>query len=756
MIFALYLLLKVCFLECVVLKILKYDVLINYFMKKNFRNVMLCAFLACQIPSFAQIKVEAESYTDAKSLSSDIILENNGQTIGYFDEAGEILTYEVDVPEDGLYQFSFKYLAGKTGSLKIDVEGASFVFETTANLGVEKWWELPRDQWPSYKFEDGALYELKAGKNVFKAVNVGTGLNIDYFEVKKSSETDGKVASISTSPEEIRLMPNESMEVIPTAYNAAGKPVASSVVWSENAKDGIYKSGSDEGSDAVLVKMGEVSKVVPVVVAKPKKKQNFVVTKHGKLNTKNGAVCDQNGKKVSLMGPSYFWSCSRPMWWCKENVDFLVSKYNIQLIRLPVSIAPGDNTWDNPSATWNEDNFLHRPDYTKALVDEMVKAAIENDIYVIIDFHEHYAQHWVELSKEFFTYFAEKWGDYPNVMYEIYNEPMTDDGTVVNYAKQIIPVIRKIDDDNIIIVGSSDYSRHPDAVTSAGDGYSNIAYTWHGYVKWGHQNDWNGRDSWNNGVPVIVTEWGVEKSRNDGGLLSIYRQKGLINAFWSMCNKGGEDANWSVLKSDCYKVADWSDDEMNDNGKWLLETARSWVDYKPEFITATDFSLAEADGQKKVFAEGEKGKLDVKVSGASNCSFRWVQVSGPSEAKISSDNSQSADVEFGDGGEYEFCVVVFDGTNTKTFFLTLTYEAEQSSVAAEKAEAGLRVYPNPSADGCFNIVAGDACDVVVYDLKGVALQQFKIEPDVPKSISVDAKGVYVLKAGSEFKKLVVE
>jgi hypothetical protein len=113
-------------------------------------------------------------------------------------------------------------------------------------------------------------------------------------------------------------------------------------------------------------------------------------------------------------------------------------------------------------------------------------------------------------------------------------------------------------------------------------------------------------------------------------------------------------------------------------------------------------------------------------------------------------------VEFGDGGEYEFCVVVFDGTNTKTFFLTLTYEAEQSSVAAEKSEAGLRVYPNPSADGCFNIVAGDACDVVVYDLKGVALQQFKIEPDEPKSISVNAKGVYVLKAGSEFKKLVVE
>ena len=91
-------------------------------------------------------------------------------------------------------------------------------------------------------------------------------------------------------------------------------------------------------------------------------------------------------------------------------------------------------------------------------------------------------------------------------MYEIFNEPKCDDGTVVQYAKKVIPTIRNIDSDNVIIVGSSEYSRHPDQVTDAGQGYSNIAYTWHGYIEWGHQSDWNGKDSWNNGVPVVVTE----------------------------------------------------------------------------------------------------------------------------------------------------------------------------------------------------------------------------------------------------------
>ena len=102
------------------------------------------------------------------------------------------------------------------------------------------------------------------------------------------------------------------------------------------------------------------------------------------------------------MGPSWFWSCSAPQWWKAETVDYLVENWNIQLIRLPVSIAPGDNTWTNHDATWNTDNYLHSPEYTKALVDDMVRAAIENDIYVIIDFHEHYAQHWADLAIDFF------------------------------------------------------------------------------------------------------------------------------------------------------------------------------------------------------------------------------------------------------------------------------------------------------------------------------------------------------------------
>ena len=331
----------------------------------------------------AQIKVEAESATKMHSLKTNIKLENSDKTVGYFDEAGEYMTYEVQIPETGLYQFSFSYLTGKDGDLKIEgPDGGTSVFPIAANHATENWWDLPMNSWPQFDFEESALFYFEAGTQTFIVHNTGWALNLDYFQLKKSSVTDNKVVSVKTNPKKVELMPNEQVQIIPSAYNAAGQKIAAAATWSSNAPDGVYKAGGSLGADVVTVTMSGVEKSVNVKIAKPEKKQEFVVSKYGALNTNNGAVRDAGGNKVSLMGPSFFWSCSAPLWWTKETVNFLVKNYNIQVIRLPVSIAPGDNTWVDNSATWNEDNYLHRPDYTRALVDEMVKAAIENEALV--------------------------------------------------------------------------------------------------------------------------------------------------------------------------------------------------------------------------------------------------------------------------------------------------------------------------------------------------------------------------------------
>ena len=633
----------------------------------EFKTFPICIFMFLFSSNLHAEKIEAESYIEAKSGSTKIVLENSNTTIGYFDEEGEQLIYEISVPETGMYRFTFTYVAQKDGHIRIQMDDNSyFVYDIAAyrELG-DNWWQLPQKQWYDFPIEKGASFYLTEGTHVMTVINEGAVFNLDYFTMQKSNVKDKDIVQIKTTPSKIELMTNEYVDIYPKGYNQLGELIAAPTTWSDNASNGRYTSGNSYGSDMVTITMGDVTKNINVSIAKPTKKKEFVVSKYGQLQA-NGSVKSQNGETVSLMGPSFYWSCSAPLWWNKETVDYLVSKYNVQIIRLPIAIAPcgsnGQTSCQNPPDTWNKDCYYYRPDYTRKMVDEVVKAAIENDIYVIIDFHEHVAQDWTNLAKEFFTYFAKKWGDYPNVMYEIYNEPVCDNNTVVNYAKEVIPTIRAIDKDNIIIVGSASYSREPDGVTSAGSGYSNIAYTWHGYVEWGHQSDWNSHSSWNTSIPVVVTEWGVNWSKNDGGLLNIYRQKGVINCFWSMSNLGGDDSKWSILKSDCYKISDWSDSDMNENGAYLLQQTKSWVNFTPTILDDhQDLKMTICEQQVINLPQNSVSLSGGATGGTEKYSYEWKQVSGPNEASIDSKSSAKTTVSNMVAGDYVFSLSVSDG-----------------------------------------------------------------------------------------------
>ena len=78
-------------------------------MKRKFWSIVVGSLLVGHASASAQIKVEAESFVDSHSLSTEIIFENDNKSVGYFDEKGEYMEYEVEIPQDGLYQFSFKY-----------------------------------------------------------------------------------------------------------------------------------------------------------------------------------------------------------------------------------------------------------------------------------------------------------------------------------------------------------------------------------------------------------------------------------------------------------------------------------------------------------------------------------------------------------------------------------------------------------------------------------------------------------------------
>jgi aryl-phospho-beta-D-glucosidase BglC (GH1 family) len=179
-----------------------------------------------------------------------------------------------------------------------------------------------------------------------------------------------------------------------------------------------------------------------------------------------------SGNEVQVKGMSLFWSCAanQQRYWKKDIITGLVERQNIQLIRAAMAV--------DDMGEWADGHYFTKPVFYQAMLDEAVEAAIENDIYVIIDFHSHVAADSVENAKSFFRIQAEKWGKYDNVIFEVFNEPICASGSVGDnsdcseyggfismddiktYADQVISVIREYSD-NLIIVGTPMWDQYP-------------------------------------------------------------------------------------------------------------------------------------------------------------------------------------------------------------------------------------------------------------------------------------------------------
>lgn len=85
--------------------------------------------------------------------------------------------------------------------------------------------------------------------------------------------------------------------------------------------------------------------------------------------------------------------------------------------------------------------YLDDPAGTKKLIEAVVEGAIQTGIYVIIDWHGDHLN--PEKAKFFFAEMAAKYGKYPNIIYEVFNEPAEETWPEVKaYAEAVIKVNR--------------------------------------------------------------------------------------------------------------------------------------------------------------------------------------------------------------------------------------------------------------------------------------------------------------------------
>lgn len=300
-----------------------------------------------------------------------------------------------------------------------------------------------------------------------------------------------------------------------------------------------------------------------------------VVERYGHLKVIGAHLCTETGEPIQLRG-----LCSNGLQWDGKYANEAVIKWlrddwNSQLWRAVMYLTEG--------------GYIEGPRIKQRVIDS-VEAAIKTGVYVIVDWHlmrEKNPNAYLSEAIAFFGEMAERYGEYPNVLYEICSEPngadVTWDGEIKPYAEKVIAAIRERDPDNIIIVGTPTWSQD---VNAAADNpitdYANVMYTLHFYAgSHGKPIMEKAEYAVSRGLPLFVTEWGTTLYTGDQFKPKTtipwieFMDRNMISwANWSVSNDGKE-SSILVYKTDREGKGGWTDEQISPSGKFIRGVLRN-------------------------------------------------------------------------------------------------------------------------------------------------------------------------------------
>lgn len=302
------------------------------------------------------------------------------------------------------------------------------------------------------------------------------------------------------------------------------------------------------------------------------------VSRNGALRISGGTLVNDSGSPYQLRGMS-----THGLQWYGElaNIDsirWLRDDWNINVIRAAMYTS--------------SEGYIEDPSVAQK-VWEVVDAAIELDIYVIIDWHileDNDPNIYKDEAIDFFAEAAERYAGVPNVLYEIANEPNPSNGDVgwsshvKPYAEEVIPAIRQRAPESVVLVGTPTWSQDVDIAAGDPLNFNNVAYAVHFYsCTHGQYLRDKVSTALSQGIAVFSTEWGNSEATGDGEVcigetdtwLDFFDNNNISWVNWSLTTKEETSA---ALQPGASSTGGWSSGDLTPSGQYVRERLRRYDD----------------------------------------------------------------------------------------------------------------------------------------------------------------------------------
>ncbi|WP_160711220.1 chondroitinase-B domain-containing protein [Chitinophaga solisilvae] len=376
---------------------------------------------------------------------------------------------------------------------------------------------------------------------------------------------------------------------------------------------------------------------------------NTPVGINGQLKVIGLKLCNQYNKPIQLRGMSthglqwYGWQ----QFLNDGNLDTLAS-WGADVIRISMYVQDG--------------GYQDFPDKFTTMVNTLIDEASERGMYAVVDFHQLKPgdpNYNLARAKKFFTDIATRNKNKNNILYDICNEPNgVSWATIKSYADQIIPLIRAIDNDAPILIGTHAWSsmgisdgRSAQDIVSNPLNYTNIMYNFHFYAK-DHRDQYLNELSWAaDRLPVFVTEFGTQEASGENAndfvmaqkYIDMMRQKKISWVNWNYSNDWRSGAVW---KESVGANGPWTVANLKEAGVWIRSKIMSPADDFPTGDTSTPacvpVSASSHDGN--VPANAIDNDLNTRWSATGN--NEWIQFCLGTAASVS-----GVDIAFFKGNE---------------------------------------------------------------------------------------------------------